>query len=328
MEAQCSSDRVPLKDLRFTAKIDYITIETPGRCELPHLNGLAKWPRSEHGRRLTVHDATATDVASLSKVLGSAKLLELEIAVDVKPSKHLPPDQRKQLLEAVMVDLFARKLDPSDGKAMKCQFRAFYRRLPVHYAIGPYNRRLPQPTDQQLHGGRDDAAQVKSYLKQRDQSRALPQDKHVARVEVRLSGDGLHGLGLMSLADLLDFRFRKSLMPYFRHVSGVRRPRRMGPKGNAEMLALFAPILRRNDQFAWEQAGVGAFLPGGAAEDRPVRFRRDSDTNDRIGQALTRLEKQFSAAKSGCFEATTGGKSICASTAWEPVDAPRMTINK
>lgn len=313
MEAQCSSDLVPLEDLRFTAKIDYLTIETPGRCELPPLKGTVKWPRSAHGRRLTVHDATAADVASLCKTMGTAKLLELEIAVDVRPSKHLPQDKREQLLQAVMVDLFGRRLDPQ-GAGMKRQFRAFYRRLPFGFAIGPFNRRLPQPSDQQLHGGRHDEAQVKCYYKRRDQSLALPQDRHVARVEVRLSGDGLRTISLLSLADLLDFRFRKSLMPYFRHVRGVRRSQRKTAKGNKEMLALLAVAQRRLDQDAWAQAGAGAFLPGGTAEDRPVKFCRDPRTNDRIGQALTRLERQFCAARFVRFEATAGGKSTCAST--------------
>lgn len=325
MEAQCSSAHVPLEDLRFTAKIDYLTIETPGRCELPPLKGVVKWPRSAHGKRLSVHDAAASDVASLCKTLGTAKLLELEIAVDVRPRKHLPHEKREQLLQGVMVDLFGRRLDPQ-GAGMKRQFRAFYRRLPNGYAIGPFNRRLPQPSDQQLHGGRHDDAQVKCYYKRLDQSLALPQDRHVARVEVRLSGDGLRTRGLLSLADLLDFRFRKSLMPYFRHMRGVRRPQRRTTKGNKEMLAVLASALRRFDQDAWSQAGAGAFLPGGAAEDRPVRFCRDSPTNDRIGQALTRLEKQFCDARTVCFGAMADGENTYGSTAWAQLDAPCMTI--
>ena len=67
-----------------------------------------------------------------------------------------------------MVDMFARGLEPSAGPDMAKGFRAIYRHRGGFGTVRPFNRRLPLATDQQLHGGRGDAVQVKAYLKTRD----------------------------------------------------------------------------------------------------------------------------------------------------------------
>jgi hypothetical protein len=282
-----------LGTLVFDAKIDYITVHTSGKVRLPALSGKPKWPRKFHGLRLTVHDATATDIDTLIRVFGPAFIHELEIAVDARPNRHIPTEQCEAHLKAVMVEMFARGLDPRAGQDMATGFRAFYRRLEAGYMVCPFNLGLPRATDQQLHGGRDDAAQVKGYWKRRDQGVALAPEKQVARVEVRLGSAALVGHELHTLADLRGFKFRKVLMPYFRHVRGTKRTalKRQGVAGT-----LYGLVAERQDQFdqaRFQQAGVGAFLPGGKLASADVRLLRDIAVNHRIGQALTRLEDRF-----------------------------------
>lgn len=191
-----------LDRLMFGAKIDYVTIRTVGKVMLPALSGRPVWPPQYHGERLTVHDASAVDIQTLVGAFGAAVLLELEIAIDVRPRNCVPPEQRESLVQAVMVDIFARGLEPSAGVGMANQFRAFYRRLDAGHMVRPFNKGLPRATDQQLHGGRHDAVQVKGYLKRRDNRKDLPPEKHCARVEARLGSGGLLAHDLVTLNDL------------------------------------------------------------------------------------------------------------------------------
>ncbi len=194
---QSNPPQIDYKDLRFSAKIDYITIHTSGKIKLPHLDGKPKWPRPHHGNRLTVHDATAADISAMVATFGPARLIELEIAIDVRPGLSVPVDEREGMLRSIMVNIFARGLEPSGGLGMLTKFRAFYRRLDSGYQVQPFNLALPRATDQQLHGGRNDAVQVKGYLKTRDQGIALPPSQQVARVEVRMGSEGLLGHDLL-----------------------------------------------------------------------------------------------------------------------------------
>jgi hypothetical protein len=262
-----SGDRsVDLRMLNFSAKIDYITIYTPRMVKLPAVSGRQIWPRKYHGERLTVHDATSADIGALIGAFGAARICELEIAIDVRVNKHVPAADREGLLQAVMVNIFARGLEPSRGQGMPKGFRAFYRRLDQGYMVRPFNKGLPRETDQLLHGGRQDAVQVKGYWKRRDQGVKLQLHEQVARVEVRLGSEGMFGLGLTSLTDLSEFRFRKNLMPYFSHVQGTTRVVR-GRNGKPNQILDF--LLAKQHEFDvenWSKVGVGAFLKGGNRE--------------------------------------------------------------
>lgn len=293
-----SGDRlVDLKMLNFNAKIDYITIHTSGKTKLPALAGKPIWPRRHHGERLTVHDATSADIDALVRRFGSALIYELEIAIDLRAGRHVPAADCENLLKTVMVDLFARGLEPSRGQGLAKGFRAFYRRLEHGYMVRPFNKGLPRATDQQLHGGRHDAVQVKGYLKRRDQGVALQPQKQVARIEARLGSVGLLGLDLTTLTDLSNFRFRKSLMPYFTHTHGTKRVVR-GRNGKPNpLLDLMVAKQHEYDNEHWNRVGIGAFLNGGNREHRNIRFTRNTPVNNRIGQALTRLELQFRKTK-------------------------------
>lgn len=192
-----------------------------------------------------------------------------------------------------MVDIFARGLDPSAGGGMVPGFRAFYRRLDKGYMVRPFNLGLPRATDQLLHGGRNDAAQVKGYLKRRDQGVTLAPHRQSARIEVRLGSEGLFGHDLVTLTDLNGFRFRKRLMPYFWHVRGTARLKPASPTARTTMMALLSAKSDEYDQVEFQRAGVGAFGRGGKRAQSSVRLLRNTQVNNRLGQALLRLERQF-----------------------------------
>lgn len=110
------------------------------------------------------------------------------------------------------------------------------------------------PDDQMLIGSRTEVVQVKCYLKRTDQGQALQEHEAGVRVEVRLGLEELSRLGIPVLGCLSQFRFRKQLMPYFHH---------------------YTPIARASRRLA------------------PTRRKRESAINDRIGQALGRLENSY-----------------------------------
>lgn len=290
-----SPDPVPasLNSCRLSAKIDYITIHTPGRTKLPPLNGKPIWPRRHYGERLTVHDATAADVDALVATFGPARIFELEIAIDHRPARGTPPEHCEAILKTVMVDIFARGLDPRAGGSMVAGFRAFYRRLDKGYLVRPFNLGLPRATDQLLHGGRNDAAQVKGYWKRRDQGATLAPKKQSARIEVRLGSEGLFGHDLLTLTDLNGFQFRKKPMPYFWHVRGTARLKPASLKARTPLMAVLSAKSAEYDQAAFNQSGVGAFGRGGKRSQSAVRLLRNTPVNNRLGQALLRLERQF-----------------------------------
>jgi hypothetical protein len=287
---RCVHQRVNLTELKVNAKFDFITFETPGKVDLPALQGRVLWGRKDHYRRFTLHDPCPEDIRALALTLGSLRILELEVAVDFRPGAHVPLERRVELLNAVMVDVFARGLDPRQGQLINDDFRAFYRRTGSGYKVGPFNKRLPLPTDQLLHGGRGDPAQVKCYYKVTDQGEEIAEHSHVARVEVRLSGIGLDVHGLRELRDLSNFKIRSGLMPYFRHVAAVERRPALRPTA---MSTLLRETERRLDHSHWDKVGVGAFLPKGTRASTRARLRRDVYVNNRIGQALGRLEERY-----------------------------------
>jgi hypothetical protein len=286
-----------LKALIFTAKIDFATFHTGHQIELPSFDGIVRWSRKDHYKQFTLHDPSPRDIAEISRVIGPLSLTELEVAVDIAPDDTVAVGDRLRVLQGVMIDMFARRLDPRQGRLMLPTFRAFYR--PAWGAIGPFNMRLPLSTDQQLRGHKTDAVQVKSYLKQRDQGKLLPQSAWVARVEVRMVTEALAAHSLNVVSDLNGFKYRKNLMPYFRHMAGVR------PLTNKLGTPMGAVLCLANDKFNkeyWDRNGAGDFLKGGRREQGEVHFHRHIPINNRLGQALHRLETRARVAQFVCKE--------------------------
>lgn len=282
---------IDLSQLIFTAKIDFLTVHTTCKEELPSLDGRPCWSRKENYRKLSVHDPSPADVACITLHFANPRLAELEVAVDIEP-RSVNPTARSAVIEALMVDQVAKGLAPAVvHKDLAFHFRGAFEGTRAQFRLRPFNRRLPSAQAQQLHGRRHDALQVKSYPKKVDQGRELPLSSHVARVEVRLSGDGLHQHGLVKVADLIGFPYRKALMPYFRHVRTARRPRTQGR--DPSMLAILREKKHELLLQEWERVGVGTVLAGGRHAGADVRLLRDSPVNNRIGQALLRLERRM-----------------------------------
>ncbi|CAN7386491.1 hypothetical protein LJR084_002454 [Variovorax sp. LjRoot84] len=301
---------IDLAELNFAAKIDYVTLARPSALLTPadlkrlSLNGRVSWARSANYRFFSIHDPTPNDLSKVEAAYGSVEVVELEIAVDLRPISRVPQERGYQILCDVLIELFAKQLDPRGGLGMEAASRAFYRQLDSGYTILPFNKRLPRATDQQLHGWRHDGVQVKCYFKRRDRGAPLAPSQYVARVEVRLAASGLNAQGIATLSDLRDFSFRRRLMPYFRHVDATvrlhKRSRRRSP-----LRSVLAAKQSEFDEAHFRKVGVGAFLRGGNREDAHVRLVRNVAVNNRIGQALTRLEQRF-CAKKPC-KASPGG---------------------
>jgi hypothetical protein len=284
-----------LSDFKFTAGIDYVTFHGLTKGPLPSLDGKAIWPRRYPGR-LTIHDATANDVRVLSELFPKGLIAELEVRVDIRTAKQLPEELQKNALCAFKSEFVAKCLCPKFGEGTNSGFRGAYDHR-INKTI-PYNHRVPTADQQLLMGHRNDGVQVKSYYKRYDQKKSLSVNQHCIRVEVRLGMDGLGHHGLLTARDLCRFKLRKQLMRYFTHVSGSRA-RKVRKARRTPLLELLHATMDRIDAPHWKRVGVGAFLPGGKRHRANIIFIRATDVNDRIGQALGRLEAKFSAEKFG-----------------------------
>lgn len=282
-----------LTNFKFTAGIDYLTLTGLEKRELPPLSGKAKWPPSAPGR-LTVQEPSAADVWILADLFASAALYEVEICIDVRTAKRLTAEQQDELLQRFKADYVAKRLKPTFVDGTNSGFRGAYDSY-VKKPL-PYNHRVPAAHQQLLNGHRNDGAQVKCYYKTTDNRQALPLNKQCVRIEIRLGMGGLDHHGLVTLSDLLSFKLRAALMPYFTHVCGSRRPK-VRKSSRAPLLGILNARQDATDRPHWERVGVGAFLPGGKREKPRLIFKRDTALNNRIGQALGRLERSFAVEK-------------------------------
>lgn len=292
-----------LNQLKFSPKIDYVTIEGTSRVDLPILSGLPKWPRNFHGTRLTIHDPSGTDIRLIEALFPGARLTEIEVAVDIYLAERTSAADVAESLALVKSEYVAKGLKPVFPDGLNGGFRGCYRKTVDGYRLWPYSRRVPSAEEQHLHGRRDDGAQVKVYLKTMDQGKPLAWRRHSVRIEVRLGVKGLESHHLFALGDLMGFRFRKELLPYFQHVRSSSRKTTKATRTAKPLLALLISKQEMEDAEQWHKVGVGTFEPGGRRADaaHKVRFHRSQDMNCRIGQALHRLQGAFSPKKFVCL---------------------------
>lgn len=291
-----------LRDFVFSAKIDYLSISTPGRQSVPETEGRVIWPASLNGLQLTIHDPTPEDVTRLANAIPLNAITEVEVAIDVRPKGPHEDDERALLLASLKV-MVARRLNPR-LPAQQTPFRGAY--SPKRKGPAPFNRRVPGPSEQLLYGHRHSPAQVKVYIKRADNGKALPCALHSVRLEVRLADSALAAHHLNSASDLIGFSYRKELSRYFRHVSGsVRRPAKDARPQSPLLLSTLHRAQDRFDLAHWDVLGVGAFLPGGLRSQGDKRFLRDKPLNDRIGQSLHRLQTSYAAPEFVCSGAAS-----------------------
>lgn len=289
-----------LDSLIFSPKIDFVTLNGVARPGPSGLKGKIVWPKSCNGKRLTIHDPTPGDLRLLHEAFPNASLTAIEVAVDMRPRAKMNKEQRNAFLAALKVEFCAKRSNPKFPEGLSSSFRGTYEPRPNGYALRPFNRRVPGPGEQHLHGSKYDAVQFKVYFKIKDNKVMLHWEQHVIRMEVRLNGPALLHHGLEHVGDLLGFRFRHELAPYFRHVRGTVRASARRSKSISPLHELLTAKLQGYDDEHWRKIGVGAFLPGGKRQSEGVRLLRDQALNDRIGQALHRLQCQCSKMKFVC----------------------------
>ena len=110
---------------------------------------------------------------------------------------------------------------------------------------------------------------------------------------MRLGTLGLLEHDLITLTDLSSFRFRKKLMPYFWHIRGTARRKTTSANSRTGMMDVLNVKIDEYDQIEFNKTGVGAFKQGGKRANSSARLLRDTPVNNRLGQALLRLERTF-----------------------------------
>lgn len=281
----------------LTAKIDYVTIATPGKIVLPQLIGTPRWSVTEHHKRLTIHDCAPSDLPKLIEALNDPPILELEIAVDAAPKHKTTRDAHQAALERLF-DGYLDYLHPYDAPLMSTGFMGMFN--PITKKPEPLDERRLDRRLQVIWGARSHPAQTKLYIKARDgnlgtgDSKALSWQQSCTRVEVRLSDAGLVEHGLNSLSDLQSFKVRQCLSPYLRIVRGSRRRDRQTASLPAPALLARKLLQKVNDEM-WRDVGAPAFRL--LQDPKMIVFLRDQAANARIGNALARLERQLTSTK-------------------------------
>ena len=303
MDMAGSVTPVDFTNFELSAKIDFVTFETPGRFDLADLDGKAKWPSQEHGTVRTILDRSPSDIAQLLIGVGDARLIKVEVAIGARPKSAANAEESREALECLYFRLAA-GLAPS-GPALNRNQRRFMAWFdPRVRRPAPFNMRRPLVVSTVYWGHRDDPAQVKLYVKRTDQHTRLPWQRHVARVEVTLAETGLAKHGLERLSDLIGFRYRKELSAYFRLGIGVDRSRTRSER-RVPVAAALRSVRAKGDRKIWTKVGAPAFL-----RETGYAFQRDKHANEKTGDALARLAKRMkSAGKSGSTSTHTPSRS-------------------
>lgn len=295
-----------LNRLDCRAVIDYLTVAYPEKhpAVLPVLAGRPKWHRTKGDSTwtLTLHDPSPKDIGLLRDALGDPLLMKLELSVDFRPKKAVIEAERDALLADTHVALAAR-FRPEDMTPWGYGLRGGLTekgQKPM-----PFHRRLPEPAEELIYGGRGDFLQSKLYLKRVDQDAPLQASEHRVRLELTMRrGALMTHFEMDRLGDLIGFPYRATFTKHFRIVAGprLRLNRKLEPKEQRKRELRMAR--------AWVKAGVGKFavapeLPfetnAFAATQIRARtrqqlpfehyvLRRDQAANAKIGDAFKKLE--------------------------------------
>jgi len=280
-------DPLDLNSIKFRAKIDFVRIGTPGHVDLPPLDGVMKWGAAAHYRELTIHDPSALDIGSLSECLPRARLLAVEVAVDLMPSDSNGDDSRLRQLETVFSYL-ATHLYPYNGLGLdEAKLRVY---SPTFRRLLHANFRRPNPTTQVLYGLRDDQpVQVKVYLKGWDQKRPISAAERCVRMEVQMREDVLEAHRLVYIEDLRHFPYRRALSDYFWMAKApATSPKRTRRAVLRHVNRRIAALTLTDAKELWARSGVN-----GAKTVPGIRFDPDAGINRRIGKALNALEQRM-----------------------------------
>ncbi len=207
-----------LRHLKFRSKVDAINFLAASAPDLSK----RQFKRAFGARGFPLHDPRRAELEAIAP----APLMRLEVAVDAIPSNRVRPklEASPELWRMFMRQTYAlltENLFPWAGPG-----------IPVDWDPWSYGERgdrlrtytRPEAGETFYFGREEHPAQLKIYWKVRDQGTALPLRKQTIRIELRLNEKGCRAAGLNNVGDLLDYKFRSRLRPYFHAVRPVVRP--------------------------------------------------------------------------------------------------------
>lgn len=302
---------LPADELRFSAKIDYVTVTNGGvKIPLPALKGSHEWVRpvrSSPDWHLTIHDPTPADLRAVTKAYENPMVMAIEVAVDLAPKTQREPAEHVQVLETVFAAVAAR-FRPEDKALWDYGLRGAV--SGPGKKPGPLERRFARPDEEVVYGHRGGFMQAKLYLKTLDQGVLLPVHEQAVRMEITLRRWACMEFGLSNLSDLFGYSYRQKLTTQFRIIDRpeVRKVRGLPKKELAR--------LTKQMNGAWRTAGVGKFAVGDAPRadsmERDIarirarakkqlpadqfKLLRDQRANAKIGSALMGLQRRMNKA--------------------------------
>lgn len=302
--------RLPADALRFSAKIDFVKVKIPNsKSRLPVLDGIGI--KSLHARgnpdewKATIHDPSRGDVERMVDQLFDPSMIELEIAVDLKP-KVAASDPSWFATMWTTYDALAGRFRPEDKALWGYGKRGAVsgKGMPVM----PLERGRPKTPQEIIYGSRYSFAQARMYWKTLDQGRPLKEDDQVIRMELNLKCFAHESLAPMpTLSHLIGYPYRSIFTQHFRIID---RPEVRSLRG-------LDAVERSNREArmhrAWTKAGVAKFaihpeLPIDTLDldSEEIRRRqrsqlpyehfklmRDQVANAKIGSALMNLERRM-----------------------------------
>lgn len=302
---------LPVDELRFRAKLDYVTVTNGGiKVPLPELKGSPEWTRPVRGLpdwHLTIHDPTPADLRAVTEAYENPMLMAMEVAVDLAPKARHEPAEHARVLATVFAAVAAR-FRPEDKALWDYGQRGAVSgpgKKPE-----PLERRFARPNEEVVYGHRGDFMQAKLYLKTLDHGALLPLHEQAVRMEITLRRWACMEFGLSNLSDLFGYPYRAKLATQFRIID---RPEVRMVRGMTEKeLAKRTKRMNR----AWQTAGVGKFAVGEApradaletdiarvrARERAqlpadqFKLLRDQQANAKIGAALMGLQRRMKKA--------------------------------
>jgi hypothetical protein len=306
---KCSPTALPSSDLKFSAKIDYVTVSNWGiKIPLPELDGKHFWVRNKGSDWcLTIHDPSLADVQTVHEIYENPGVEELEISIDLTPKVGFGPLTRKKLLISTF-DAVAARFRPEDEALWSYGARGAVagRGKPIE----PLERRMANLGEELVYGHRGGYMQAKLYFKTRDQDMDLPESRYSVRMEIRLRKGACmdERIAINKLYDLIGYSFRAQFTKHFRLIEKpeVRKLRGLTAKE-------FNRRTKRMER-AWRTAGVAKFaIPLDFPPDTLIgskqaiarrqkaqlpaaeyKLKRDQVANSKIGAALMNLQRRFS----------------------------------
>jgi len=286
----------PMPAARVSARVDtlVVRVELPGPLHSATLHdrlaaeigsAITVKPDNAIGRWKTVRvqDLTPARVALLIERLGAAaEIKRLDVAVDWHLTRQ--PDRTDEETSAALDELFASIArsfaPPAEDLAGAGRPRQANRETSKVHALAQednWPRQIAPDGGTTYFGARSAGVRWGVYRKVEDERKPLALDRQHARVELRLSGDGLSDAGLACLGDLAGFGF-DGLARHFRFANISAPPLAPGELGDIIYKRLLDYRPHHLAAGAWSVAAkqrVNIKALNGAAQKALKRLARD-----------------------------------------------------